>query len=80
MRQEQGVAGDGFAGVGARRAALDEVADPFRFAPAAADLQQGADDGPDHVPQEAVRRDAEQQVIALLRRIMQQRNVRRRVS
>ena len=72
--------GNGLAGVGARRAALDELADPLRLALAAAYFQQGADDGADHVAQKAVGAHAEHQIIALLRRIMQQGDMRGRVS
>ncbi len=80
MGEEQGVPGDGLAGVGARRAALDELADPFGLPLSSTHFQQRADDGSDHVPQEAVRRHAKHQIVALLRRIMQQGDVRGRVS
>ena len=72
--------GNGLAGVGARCAALDELADPLGLALAAADFQQGADDGADHIPEETVRRHAEHQVIAFLRGIMQQGDVRGRIG
>ena len=80
MGQEQGVSGNGLAGIGARRAAFYEFADPFGLPLTAADLQQRADDGPDHVAEEAVRRYAEHQIVAFLRRIMQQGDVRGRIG
>ncbi len=80
MRQEEGVAGDGLAGVGAGSAAIQQGQDPFRRLLSAADLQQRPDDGADHVPKKAVRTHAKQQVIALLRRIMEQGDMRGRVG
>ena len=44
---------DGFSGVGAA-AALDEPPEPFRVLLAPAHVDEGADDGPHHVAQEAV--------------------------
>ena len=52
---------------------------PLRPVPAPADLQQRADDGPHHVPQEAVRLDFKDQVVAFLRRIAELRHVGRHV-
>ena len=80
MGEEQGVPGNGLAGVGACCAALDELADPFWLPLPAADLQQGTYDGADHVAEEAVRRYAEHQIVAFLRRIMQQGDVRGRIG
>ena len=62
--EEEGVAGDGFSGVGARPV-HDEFPDPFGALLPAADLDERADDGPDHVAEEAVGADAEVPVFAL---------------
>lgn len=59
--KEEGVAGDGFAGGAAVPAGQDFLYVGYRIA-AAADVQQGAYDGPDHVPEEAVCGDGEDQV------------------
>ena len=77
--KEEGVARDGFSG-GAAVARSEDLGHPFRPVPAPADFQQGPDDRPHHVPQETVRPDLEDEVIAFLRRIAEFRHMGRDIG
>lgn len=65
LGEEEGVAGDGFAGGGAG-SALGEGGDPGLVALAAAYLKEGTDHGADHIPEKTVGADGEDEVVAFL--------------
>ena len=63
--EEEGVAGDGLAGVGACGGAVGKGGEPVYGEFAAADFEEGADDGADHVPEKAVCRHPKVPVVTL---------------